>query len=124
MWKSHIIIVAILFAAAITSAGCNNNQAKVLSVNEVLTNPQLYQGPVTIIGIVASASYNNPKEFTLMDVADARSNKPARYTIYLSVISTKRAPKAGEVVKVTGQLVEHGLYFAATKVKRWKLGPV
>lgn len=124
MWKPHIIIVAILFAAAITSAGCNNNLAKVLSVNEVLTNPQPYQGPITIMGIVVSASYNNPKEFTLMDVADARNNKPARDTIYLPVISTKRAPKAGEVVKVTGQLVEHGLYVAATKVKRCKLRSV
>lgn len=124
MWKPHLIIVAILTAAAITSAGCNNHQAKVLSVNEVLTNPQPYQGPVTIMGIVASASYNNPKEFTLMDVADARSNKPVRDTIYLPVISTGRAPKAGEIVKVTGQLMEHGLYVSATKVQRWKIRPV
>lgn len=87
----------------------------------MLTNPLPYQGPVTIIGVVASISNDNPKEFTLMDVADARSNKPGRDIFYLPVKSTNRAPKAGEVVKVTGQLMEHGLYIAATKVKRWKL---
>lgn len=124
MWKPHFIIVAILTAAAITSAGCNNHQEKVLSVNEVLTNPQPYQGQITILGIVACASYNNPKEFTLMEVADVRSNKPVRDTIYLPVISTGRAPKAGEIVKVTGQLMEHGLYVSATKVQRWKIRPV
>ncbi|MHB8123513.1 MAG: hypothetical protein ACYDG4_15320 [Desulfuromonadaceae bacterium] len=122
MRKPHIIIVAILVAAAIASAGCNNNQAKVLSVKDVESSQLPSKEPVTIIGIVASVS-NNPKEFTLMDVSDAQSNKPVRDTFYLRVISTGRAPKAGEVVKVTGQLVEHGLYFAATKVKRWKLGP-
>lgn len=121
MRKSYIIVVAIIFAAAVTS-GCNNNQAKVLNVMDVMNDPKPFQ-PVAVIGVVASVS-NNPKEFTLMDVADAQNNKPARDTQYLRVISKKRAPMAGELVKVTGQLMEHGMYVNATKVKRWKLDSV
>lgn len=123
MWKPHMIIVAILFAAAITCAGCNNNQAKSLNVNDVLINPQPYKGLVTIIGIVASRSNNNPTEFTLIDVADTQSNKPVRDIFYLPVISSNRAPNIGEAVKVTGQLMEHGLYVSATKVQRWRIRP-
>lgn len=124
MRKPYLIIFAILTAAAITSAGCNNHKVKVLSVNEVLTNPQPYKGSVTIIGVVASISNSNTKEFTLMDIADVRNDKPVRDTFYLSVISSNRAPNVGEAVKVTGQLMEHGLYVAATKVKRWKIRSV
>lgn len=105
------------------SSGCNSKQTKVLSVKDVETNPLPYKDPVTIMGIVASVSNNNPKNFSLMDVEDARSSKPARGTFYLPVISTKRAPKAGQAVKVTGQLMEPGLYVAATKVKKWKTKP-
>lgn len=123
MWKSQIIMIAILFAVAITSAGCNSKQTKVLNVKDVETNPLTTKDSVTILGIVASVS-NNPKEFTLMDVADARSNKPARDTFYLRILSKKRAPNVGEAVKVTGQLMEHGSYVFATTVKRWKLRPV
>lgn len=119
-----IITVALLFAAAMASSGCNSKQTKVLRVKDVEANPLPYKDPVTIVGVVASVSNNKPKEFTLMDVEDARISKPSHGIFYLPVISTKRAPKAGEAVKVTGQLVERGLHVAATKVKRWKLDPV
>lgn len=123
MWIPHIIKVAILFAAAMTCTGCNYKQTKILSVKDVETNQLPSKEPVTIMGIVASVS-NNPKEFTLMDVADARSNKPARDTFYLRILSKKRAPNIGEAVKVTGQLMEHGLYVSATRVQRWRIRPV
>lgn len=123
MRKPLIITIAILFAAVMTCNGCNNKQTKILSVKDVESNQLPSKEPVTIMGIVASVSYN-PKEFTLMDVADARSNKSARDTFYLRILSKKRAPNVGEAVKVTGQLMEHGLYVAATKVKRWKIRSV
>lgn len=123
MWKSQIIMIALLFAVAISSAGCNSKQTKILSVKDVESNPLTTKDPITIIGIVASVS-DNSKEFTLMDVADARNNKPVRDTFYLRVLSKKSSPKTGEMVKVTGQLMEHGLYVDAFKVKRWKLRPV
>ena len=124
MRKQFLITIAILFAAAMTCIGCNNRQTKILSIKDVESNPLTTKDPVTIIGIVASVSSGNPNRFTLMDVADAQNNKPVRDTFYLPVISTGRAPKAAEMVKVTGQLMEHGMYVSATKVRRWELRPV
>lgn len=121
MWRPYIIIVVILFTAAVTS-GCNKKQAKVQNVMDIMENPQPFQA-VSVIGVVASVS-SNPNEFTLMNVADAQNNKPVRDTQYLRIISNKRAPMAGVLVKVTGQLMEHGMYVNATKVKRWKLDSV
>lgn len=80
MGKSLSIVVAVLFAAVITSAGCDNNQEKVLSVKDVQAN-QLHQGPITLIGIVMSVSSDNPKQFTLMDVDDARIGKTGRHIL-------------------------------------------
>jgi hypothetical protein len=119
MEKPLIILTAIIIAAAITCSGCNNKNEKVLSVRDVQINFQSYQGTVTIVGIVASVSPDNPKEFGLIDVADARSNKPDSGTFCLPVISKGRAPKRGEAVKVTGQFAGKGLYFVATKVMRY-----
>lgn len=124
MRKPIIISIIILFTAAFTITGCNQKQIKTLSVKDIEANPLPTKNAVTIIGIVANVSYNNPKEFTLMDVADAQNNKPDRDTFYLRVVSSNRVPKAGETVKVTGQLMEHGHHVAATKVKRWKPGSV
>ncbi|MHB8123506.1 MAG: hypothetical protein ACYDG4_15285 [Desulfuromonadaceae bacterium] len=93
-------------------------------MKDVEANQLPTKDAVTIVGIVACVSYNNPKEFTLMDLADARNNKSVRDTFYLRVVSKSRVPKAGEAVKVTGQLMEHGMYVNATKVKRWKLDSV
>lgn len=124
MEKPHIIVVAILFAAAITSSGYNKNQTKRLSVKDFQPSPRPYQGPITIIGIVAGVSCKNSKKSILMDVSEAQSDKPGRDIFYLPVMSTNRTPEAGEMIKVARQLMEHGLPVATTGVKRWKLKTV
>jgi hypothetical protein len=118
-----ILIKVLLLTVIITSVGCNNSQQKVLSVRDVQTNEQQARNPVTIIGVVLSVSVDNPKEFALIDLDEASAGKPGREIFYLPVVSKSRAPKAGAVVKVTGIVMDHGLYVAATKVKRWKLDP-
>ena len=117
MQKSKICFAALLLAATLSTVGCNDNQAKGLNVMDVIINSQPFQ-PVSVIGIVANVSPYDPKIFTLMDIEDARNKKPSRDVSYLQVICKSRTPKAGEVVKVIEQLMEHGLYVNATKVKR------
>ena len=118
-----VIIVAVLIAAIFTGPGCDLDQAKPLGVKDVLRNMLHDSKPVTIMGIVVRVSSDNPKEFALMDVDDARANQSGRDEFYLPVIAKSHAPKTGEIVKVTGILMEHGQYVAATKVKRWRLAP-
>lgn len=118
-----VLVKVLLLTVIITSIGCNNSQQKVLSVRDVQTNERQASNPVTIVGVVLSVSVDNPREFALMDLDDARAGKPGRDIFYLPVLSKSRAPKAGAVVKVTGKVMEHGLYVAATKVRLWKLDP-
>ena len=118
-----VVIVAVLLAAIISGPGCDTDQAKPLGAKDVLRNRLHDSEPVTIMGIVVRVSSDNPKEFALMDVDDARADQPGRDAFYLPVVATSHAPKAGEVAKVTGKLMEHGQYVAATKVKRWRLAP-
>jgi len=121
--RRSVLIKVLLLTVIITSVGCNNSQQKLLSVRDVQTNERQTSNPVIIVGVVLSVSVDNPKEFALMDLDDARAGKPGREIFYLPVVSKSRAPKAGAVVKITGKVMEHGLYVAATKVERWKLDP-
>ncbi|MRR07315.1 MAG: hypothetical protein EG828_10305 [Deltaproteobacteria bacterium] len=120
MKRSYIIVVAIIIAAVMAYGGCDTEKTKVLNVRDVQIEPKAYQGTVTIAGIVAYVSPGNPKEFGLIDVADAQSNKPEGQIFCLPVISKGRVPKRGEAVKVTGQFAGKGIYFVATKVRSYE----
>jgi len=66
---------------------------------------------VTIIGIVVSASNDNPKEFALMDVDDARADKPGRYVFYLPAMEASPAGYSNHPVNswlfMKGRMARH-----------------
>ena len=117
-----VIIVAVLLGANITGPGCDSDQAKPLGVKDVLRNMLHDSKPVTIMGIVVRVSSDNPKEFALMDVDDARTDQPGRDEFYLPVVAKSHAPKAGEVVKVTGILMEHGQFSDGKVIEKQPAG--
>lgn len=117
--KRYLVIIVFIFAG-MALAGCSDN-GKALSVNGAQSNPSAYQGTVTIAGIVAGVSRQDPKVFALMDMAEAKCNKPGCEKILLPVRYEGDTPKPGTAVQVTGSFTPQWEYFAATKVKKKRM---
>ncbi len=109
------IIMTLTALTVVLVTGCNCKSTQVIGVNKALKLSMPSQNKITISGVVAYVSPYDPKSFALMDIEDARSNKPSREITYLEVISTGSTPKPGESVKVSGRFEVHVPYFTAKK---------
>jgi len=116
MSRLFVSFVSVLLAAG-AMAGCSkNDNAKVQSVRGLQTNSGAYQGTVTIGGVVAMISRNDPKMFAVMDFDDVRDNVPPEKRLYMPVRYEGTIPRVGEPVNITGSFAEGTKYFTATNV--------
>ncbi len=118
MERLFVLLAAILLAVGIV-AGCSSksDDIKALSVRGIKTNSSAYQGAVTIAGVVAMVSRNDPKMFVVMDLDDVKNNVPLPQRLYMPVRYEGSVPPVGEAVNITGSFTEGLKYFAATSVK-------
>ncbi len=121
--KKYIFALAAIVVTSVAFAGFSSGMGKkvqtksVLSVNDIQADPAAYTGTVTINGVVASISKQNPKVFGIIDTAEAKLCKILTCaTFYLPVKHTGNAPKEGDEVNVTGSFGDKGRGFNATKV--------
>ncbi|MBI1920579.1 MAG: hypothetical protein HYS23_05820 [Geobacter sp.] len=96
-----------------------NGTSKALSVNDVGSDPAAFAGTITVTGITAGTSQQDPTIFAIVDKKELQCTTPNCNKILLPVRHKGKLPIIGDEVRVTGSFVsENGGYlFAADKLK-------
>ena len=118
--KKYIFIAAAVVAGiALTYALVSKGGASTLQVNQVAADPSAYSGTVTVTGIMAGTSPQDPSVFGIFDIKELQCKTPNCNKIYLPVKHQGVMPKPGDEVRVSGSFVKtsDGYLFAASNVK-------
>lgn len=119
MNKQYLFVAAgiILFAAAFVFLGSGNSRA--LNVNDVAPDPLAYTGTITVTGIMAVVSKDDPKLFGIMDKAELQCATVNCNKFYLPILYRGNTPAVGDEIVATGRFTqeERGTVFVAEKVK-------
>jgi hypothetical protein len=99
--------LAALFLALVLSA-CNQGTAapSALNVNDLRSDPGAYSGELTVTGIMAAVSQQNPQIFGIMDKTELTCNSPNCNKYYLPVRFEGPRPAHGDEVVVTGTFID------------------
>lgn len=112
-----IIIAGIAFASFSSGMGKRVQTQGILSVNDIQADPAAYTGTITINGVVAGISKQDPQIFGIIETAEAKLCKILTCaTFYLPVKYAGQTPKEGDEVNVTGSFGDKGRVFNATEV--------
>ncbi len=124
--KKNILFFAILaFIVVVATIGVSSGKSKatsksrILTVSDVQANPNAYKGSITITGVVAKFSKEDPKVFAIIDTSEAKHCKSLGCAkFYLPLKYDKQMPKEWDEINATGQFVDKGgLLFEATKIE-------
>ena len=124
--KKNILFFAILAVIVVIAAvGLSGGESKassksaILTVSDVQANPNAYKGSITITGVVATFSKEDPKVFAIIDTSEAKHCKSTGCAkFYLPLKYDKQVPKEWDEINATGQFVEKGgLLFEASKIE-------
>lgn len=112
-----IVITSVAFAGFSSGMGKKVQTKAVLTVNDIQADPAAYTGTITINGVVASSSKQNPQVFAIIDTAEAKLCKVLTCaTFYLQVKNMGKRLQEGDEINVTGSFGDKGRVFNATKV--------
>jgi len=117
------VILALVVGIAVTCFGSDTSKTTsksgLFNVSEVQADPNAYKGLLTITGVVAKFSKEDPKLFAIIDTAEAKHCKSTGCAkFYLPVKFDKQLPKEWDEINATGHLVEKGgLLFEANKIE-------
>ena len=119
MKKNIFIAVALTVGIALSYAFFFRGDANALQVNQVAADPSAYSGTVTVTGIMAGTSPQDPSVFGIFDLKELQCTTPNCNKIYLPVKYRGTMPKPGDEVQVSGSFMQvSGSYmFSATNVK-------
>jgi len=119
MKKNIFIAVALLVGIALSYALFFKGNANTLQVNQVASDPSAYSGTITVTGITAGTSPQDPSVFGIFDLKELQCKTPNCNKIYLPVKYQGTMPKQGDEVRVSGTFIPvSGSYlFSATDVK-------
>jgi len=119
MKKQYLIVAAgiLLFASALIFTGTRDTRA--LNVNDVAPDPLAYTGVITVTGIMAVVSKENPNLFGIMDKSELQCTTPDCSKFYLPISYKGSTPAVGDEVVVSGRFTkeERGVVFVAETVK-------
>lgn len=118
--KKYIILAVALVAGVVLSyALVSKGGGSALQVNQVAADPAAYSGTVTVTGIMAGTSPQDPSVFGIFDLKELQCKTPNCNKIYLPVRHQGAMPKPGDEVRVSGSFVNtnNGYLFAASNVK-------
>jgi len=111
---------AAVFAAGLTLvfllSGCDN---KAFNVNDIAADPSAFSGTITIAGIMAGVSPQNPNIFGIMDIKELQCKSQNCNKVFIPVTCQGTLPVRGDEVRLTGSFINkgNGYLFAAEKVK-------
>jgi hypothetical protein len=118
--KKCILIFAVL-AVGIAAAFAIYKQSgpKALSVNEVGADPAAFTGTITVTGIMAGVSRDNPAIFGIMDVKELQCTTANCNKLFIPVRYQGQQPVPGDEIRATGSLVDsgQGYLFVAQSLK-------
>jgi hypothetical protein len=119
MKKTVFIAVALVLGIALSYALFFKGNANALQVNQVASDPSAYSGTITVTGIMAGTSPQDPSVFGMFDIKELQCTTPNCNKIYLPVKYQGTMPKPGDEVLVSGSFMQvSGSYlFSATDVK-------
>ena len=123
--KKYILAFGIIILIGVVAySSFSNGKTKaiktggILSVNDIQADPSAYKGAITVNGVVATLSKQDPKIFAIIETSEAKLCKQtgcARF--YLPVRHEGQIPKVWDEVNVTGSFAEKGRILVATKVE-------
>lgn len=117
---SRSILAAAVCAAGIAMAfilvGCD---PKALDVNDVAADPTAYKTQITITGIMAAVSPQEPSIFGIMDIKELQCKSQNCNKIIIPVRFRGTLPVRGDEVRLTGAFINQGggYLFDAQKLK-------
>jgi len=119
MKKTLFIVVTLLVGIALSYALFFKGNASALQVNQVAADPSAYRGTITVTGIMAGTSPQDPSLFGMFDLKELQCNSPNCNKIYLPVKYQGALPKLGDEVQVSGSFtpISGNYIFSATNVK-------
>ena len=119
MKKIIFIAIALLIGIALSYALFFRGDANALQVNQVAADPSAYSGTITVAGIMAGTSQQDPSVFGIFDIKELQCKTPNCNKIYLPVKYQGALPKLGDEVRVSGNItpVSGNYIFSATNVK-------
>ena len=119
MKKNIIIAVALVVGIALSYALFFRGDANALQVNQVASDPSAYSGTITVTGIMAGTSPQDPSVFGIFDLKELKCTTPNCNKIYLPVKHQGTMPKQGDEVQVGGSFMQAagGYIFSASSVK-------
>ena len=118
--KKYIYIAAALAVGiALSYAFIFKGNANALQVNQVASDPSAYSGTVTVTGIMAGTSPQDPSMFGIFDLKELQCTTPNCNKFYLPVKYQGAMPKAGDEVRIGGSFMQTsgGYIFSASSVK-------
>jgi hypothetical protein len=119
MKKNLFIVAALVVGIALSYALFFKGDANALQVNQVAADPSAYSGNVTVTGIMAGTSQQDPSVFGIFDLKELKCTTPNCNKIYLPVKYQGTMPKQGDEVRVSGNFIkiDGGFLFSASNVK-------
>lgn len=119
MQKNIFIALALLVGIALSYALFFKGDANALQVNQVTADPSAYSGTITVTGIMAGTSPQDPSIFGIFDLKELQCKTPNCNKIYLPVKYQGTMPKPGDEVQVSGSFItiSGGYLFSATNFK-------
>jgi hypothetical protein len=119
MKKYILIAVALVASIALSYALFFRGNASLLQVNQVASDTSAYSGTLTVTGITAGTSPQDPSVFGIFDLKELQCTTPNCNKLYLPVKSQGTMPRPGDEVRVSGSFVKTsaGYLFSASNVK-------
>jgi len=119
MKKNIYFAVALLVGIALSYTLFFRGEANALQVNQLAADPSAYSGTITVTGIMAGTSPQDPTIFGIFDLKELSCTTPNCNKIYLPVKSQGKIPKQGDEVLVSGNFLKtnDGFLFSASSVK-------
>jgi hypothetical protein len=118
--KRYLIISgALAFFGALALFLIGPGSTAALNVNDVGSDPAAFSGDITITGIVAGVSQQDPAIIGMMDKRELQCTTPNCNKIYIPFKAAEYTPNRGDEVRIKGRFVTTavGYVFMADNVK-------
>ena len=127
MKKYIVLATALAIGIALAYGMFFREGADALQVNQVAADPAAYSGTITVSGVMAGTSPQNPGIFGIFDLKELQCTTPNCNKLYLPVRYQGPMPKLGDEVRVSGSFIKtsDGFIFSAsdlTVVRNHRLG--
>ncbi len=116
--KKHTLAAVIATAGMVLMLLLSGCDSKALSVNDIASDPAAFSGTITITGIMAGVSPQDPRVFGIMDIKELQCTTQNCNKVIIPVTCRGKQPVPGDEVRLVGSFVNQGkgYLFAAEKV--------